>query len=126
MCGMFNIYLDGPTKIIKKWFQDNHLLSCLSPAELKLIQKPEQEITSQEMCDISWYVESLCALMWAGSIFDTLSPQKHVPDTQVNFVPNVEHGESPENFIKSIKLRPYGQLYKMRDLYYGFFMRKER
>jgi len=70
------------------------------------------------MCEIGWYVESLCALLWAGSIFKELSPQKHVPDTMVNFVPNIQNGDAAENFIKTIKLRSYSQLYKMMDLYY--------
>lgn len=118
VCGMFNIYLGAPTSTIKKWMEDNNLLPYLSDEEVALINKPENDISEREMCEIGWYVESLCALLWAGSIFDTLSPQKHVPDTMVNFVPNIQNDDAADSFIKTIKLRPYGQLYKILDLYY--------
>jgi hypothetical protein len=116
--GIFNIYLGAPTQRIKQWLEDNNLLSYLSAEENALINKSENDINEQEMCEIGWYVESLCALLWAGSIFKELSPQKHVPNTMVNFVPNIQNGDAAEDFIKIIRLRSYSQLYKMLDLYH--------
>lgn len=110
--------MGAPISTINKWLKENELLPYLSLEENTLINKNEKNLSEREMCDIGWYVESLCALLWAGSIFDTLSPQTHVPDTLVNFVPNIQKGDSADEFIKSIKVRSYRQLYKMLDLYY--------
>lgn len=118
VCGMFNIYMGAPTHVIKKWLEENELITDLSAEEIAIINKNESEISERELSEISWYIESLCAFLWAGSVLTELSPQKYVPDTLVNLLPNIQNGDSAEQFIKNIKIRSYGQIYQMLDLYY--------
>lgn len=41
-----------------------------------------------------------------------------MPDTLVNFLPDIQKGDAADQFIKSIKMRSYGEIYQMLDLYY--------
>ncbi|MBA4117679.1 MAG: hypothetical protein C0514_02125 [Candidatus Puniceispirillum sp.] len=116
--GLFQIYLRAPTQVIRTWFEKNRLMGYLSPNELELIEKHEDELCDQERCDLSWNVEAIYALLWAGSVFDTLDVQKYVPDTLVNVTPDIQENESADKLRRSIKTRPYAQIYKMLDLYY--------
>ena len=116
--GLFQIYLQAPTHVIRVWFEENRLMGCLSSNERELIEKHEDELCDQERCDLSWNVEAIYALLWAGSVFDTLDVQKYVPDTLVNYTPDLQVNERADELMGSIKTRPYAQIYKMLDLYY--------
>ena len=128
LCSMCNISRGAPTHIIKEWLKQNALLAHLSSEEEEILGKNEKDLTDQEMINLSWYVESLYAFLWAGSIFDTLPTTEHVPDTLVNFVPNIQKNEPAKSFIKSFKLRSYKQIYEILDLYYRahWFVRDAR
>jgi hypothetical protein len=116
--GLFNIYLGGPTDHIKKWLEENNLFGSLSEEEALLLSLENEKINEKDLIKLGWLVESLYALMWFGNIMDELNPEKHVPDTLVNFLPNIEKNESAATFIKQFKSRSYDALYQMLDLHY--------
>lgn len=75
VCGIFDIYMGAPTFAIKKWLEENELMMDLSEEEIVLINKNETELSDRELTEISWYIESLCAFLWAGSVINDLSPK---------------------------------------------------
>lgn len=118
LCAMYNISLDTPTLVIREWLEKNGLLDHLSFKEKEMLGKNEQDLTPQEMCNLSWYIESLHAFLWAGSVFETLPITQYFPETIFDFIPDIQKDEPAQAFIKSFKLRPYKQIYEMLDLHY--------
>lgn len=117
VCGLYHVYIGVLTKVIRRWLDDNGLMPHVSPEERILLQKSEADISAQEKCDLSWYVESLYALVWAGSIYDALDVEEYVPETLVNHTPNLQEDERADAFIGGLKIRSYNEIYKMLDLY---------
>ena len=118
VCAMYHVYIGVPTKMIRRWLDDNGLMPYVSPEEKILLQKSATDISDHEKCDLSWYVESLYALVWAGSIYDALDVEEYVPETLVNHTPNLQESERADAFIAGLTLRPYSEIYKMLDFYY--------
>ena len=118
VCALYHVYIGVPPKMISRWLDDNGLTPHVSLEEKAILQKSEGGLSAHEKCDLSWYVESLYALMWVGSIYDVLDMEEYVPDTLVNYTPNIQEGERADVFVATLNLRPYSEVYKMLDLYY--------
>lgn len=115
---MFSLYIGAPTSVIKKWLDDNNLLTYLSPKEHNLLNKHERDISKQEMNDLSWNIESIYALLWVGSIYKDLPLQTHAPDNLVKYLPNIKNNDSIKKFIENFKMRSFEEIYIALDLYY--------
>lgn len=115
----FNIYLGAPFEVIKRWLDEHQLLPYLSEHEKWILTHSNlEELEEKEMISLSWYVESLWALMWAGSHIENLDPEIPVEDTLVDLLPNLQKNEKGRDLTKKTKRRPYAEMYKMLDLYY--------
>lgn len=115
----FNIYLGAPFEVIKRWLEEHQLLPYLSEHEKWILTHTNlDELEEKEKISLSWYVESLWALMWAGSHIENLDPEAPAEDTLVNLVPNLEKNENGNILVKKTKRRSYAEIYKMLDRYY--------
>jgi hypothetical protein len=109
---------DAPASLIREWIVANGLTQSLSAAETALLRKETEELAEQERIDLSWSPEAICALMWAGGLLDGLPLGEEIPMEAFAPLPKVGQGESGQRFAGRVRLRPYAELYAMRDFYY--------
>ena len=118
MNAMINIAFNAPIEDIKKYINNNNLTSSLSDAEIAILALSQDTIEEQDKVNLHWYLESLWSLIWVMSKFDELSINKPIPDDMIDYCPNLQNEEGPEKFNQNIQLRPFEEVYSMRDLYY--------
>ena len=118
MNALLNIAFEAPVSVIRDWTQANSLATHLSSAEQVLLTKRNGELSDQENINLYWYIEALWALMWAGSLIPDLPIDQPVGDTMASLVPNLQEAEGTDKFAGVMRLRPYGEIYRMLDLYY--------
>ncbi|GMN08342.1 hypothetical protein MTsPCn5_37310 [Croceitalea sp. MTPC5] len=56
---LFQLHLQAPREIIKKWLEENGLLTSLNVKELKYLQTEYSELPEQTQTDIYWFVEAI-------------------------------------------------------------------
>lgn len=56
--------------------------------------------------------------MWAGSLTERLDPKEAIPDYMASLTPNLQKGEDGSKFISKMVLKPYEEMYIIRDLFY--------
>ena len=118
MNALLNIAFQAPVSVIRNWIEAHRLTPHLSDAERVILTKSNAELSEQESIDLYWYIESLWALMWAGGLIPDLPIDQPVGDNMASLAPNLQTNEGTDKFAEAIRLRPYGELFPMLDLYY--------
>lgn len=115
---LIQIYFQAPTDVVSNWIRQNRLDKFLTPSEIVLLTKTNDNISDQEKTNLFWLIEALWALMWVGSHVEELSPVVPVGETLAGMFPILKHNEEAEPFFETYNLKSYKDLYAMRDLYY--------
>jgi hypothetical protein len=118
MNALVNIAFEAPVDIIKNWIDKYNLAGHLSDFEKGILKKDNSELTELELGTLSWYLESLWALLWVTNMIKDLEAEKHVGDNLASLVPNLQHGENNDKIAKQNSLRSELEIYKMLDYYY--------
>jgi len=101
---------------IQGWINRNGLVRDLSNREFQIINK--NIISQQDLIDISWYQESLYAMLWSVNIVKDMnfpSDESNVTKYLQFLPPDVEIS----TFKKSLNLRGKDELLGELDLYYN-------
>ena len=109
---------EAPAPMLREWIVANGLTQALSPEEAALLRKESEELTEQERIELTWSPEAIAALLWAGGLLDGLPLDGELSMEAFGSLPTVGRGESGQAFRRRVRLRPYAELYAMRDLYY--------
>lgn len=118
MNAMLQLYFEAPVEIIDGWIYENGLEECVSPRESVLLSKPTDQLTHEEKLETYWYIEGLWALMWVGSLIDSLPFDRSVEDFMASLAPNLQLNEDGSKFQNNMRIRLYPEVFKMLDLYY--------
>ena len=113
-----NLAREAPVEAIRDYVAGDGLRPALTPRERDQLAKRTEDLTPQELINASWYDEAIYALAWAGGLMPSLPPDAGYARELLDVLPNVEHGESGRELRSRVRLRPYAELYAMRDLYY--------
>jgi hypothetical protein len=117
MNALINLAFEAPVDVVAEWIERHGLEKSLSKREQTILTKTQKKLSKQEKLDLHWYLESLWALMWAGSLVAKHDLTNGVPDSMVKLCPNLQKNEDGSKFQK-LKLRPYEKLYAELDLAY--------
>jgi hypothetical protein len=117
---LLHLYFRAPSPIIARWIDRESLRGALSVRESKILVKPTESLTEQERIDMYWYIEALWATLWATRLIDDMPFDHGVADFMATLCPNLERNEDGSKFRQRMELRPYAELYAMRDLSYRF------
>ena len=109
---------EAPASMLREWIAANGLTPSLSTNEAALLRKETEELTEQERNDVSWSPEAIAALLWAGGLLGRLALDEEVSMDVFRHLPTVGRGEGGAGFRRKVRLRPYAELYAMRDFYY--------
>jgi hypothetical protein len=118
MNAVINIAFEAPTHETKKWIIKHKLTKYLSESEQLIIDKPNDHLNNFELNSITWYLESLWALMWVVQMIETLDVQVPVSDNMAKLLPDLEQEEGNEKIENIECLRPELEIYTMLDYYY--------
>jgi hypothetical protein len=103
-------------KVIRQWIDSHKLGQFLTTHEASLLDA--HEIAEYDRNALAWSLDALWALMWAGSLFDSLDSTSPIPDQMYSMCPHVRDGEGPEKFADKMTIRPFDEFYRCLDLYY--------
>lgn len=115
---ILQIAFGAPVDVIASWIKANGLEASLSRRDQSTLNKQSSELTEQERTDISWYVEALWAMVWAGQLIENLSVDQPVGNNLASLLPNLQLNEDAGSFRRQFALRPVEQVYRMLDLYF--------
>jgi len=115
---MLQISFGAPVHVIASWIKANRLEGSLSRQDRSTLNKQPSELTEQEMTNISWYIEALWAMVWAGQLIENLSVDQPVGNNLASLLPNLQLNEDAGSFRRRFALRPFEQVYRMLDLYF--------
>ncbi|MCP2045812.1 DUF4272 domain-containing protein [Pontibacter sp. HSC-36F09] len=115
---IFQLHLEAPNRIIKKWIEDNELSDFLTSGEMKYLQSDYQDLPEQDQIDIYWYVEAIWTFAWIGGLHNKLTFNTGVEDSLASMTPKIEKNEPAESFIKKFKLRSRLEIFEMLDKFY--------
>lgn len=118
MNAMINIAFEAPTYIIDEWIKAQKLTVFLSETEQAILAKENEDLTTEEINSLMWYLEALWALMWLTGMVDKLEAEKHVGDNMAALLPNLEDGDTNEKLDRIQDIRPELEIYTMLDYYY--------
>jgi hypothetical protein len=118
MNAVINIAFDAPTHLIKNWIIQSKLTKHLAESEQLIIDKPNDHLGDIEVNSMSWYLESLWALMWVTKMIDSLEPTQKIGDSMASLLPDLEEGEGNQKIEKLDSLRSELEIYTMLDYYY--------
>ncbi|SHG20352.1 DUF4272 domain-containing protein [Pedobacter caeni] len=118
MNAMINIAFEAPTYIIDEWIKAQKLTVFLSEEEQQILAKENEDLTTEEVNLLMWYLEALWALMWLTGMVDKLEAEKHVGDNMASLLPNLEDGDTNEKLDSIQDIRPELEIYTMLDYYY--------
>jgi len=116
MNALVQIHFGAPIAVIRGWIEHNSLVRDLSARESAILRK--STVTEQESTDLSWTLEALWALAWAGSFIADIAIEQPVGDTLASFLPNLQVNESPDRFANAFRLRSAAEIYRKLDVYY--------
>lgn len=107
---------DVPARLLREWIVADGLTQSLSAEEAKLLEG--EPIEEQAKINLSWSLEAIYALLWAGGFTPSLPLDAGSEQEAFNALPRVLEDETGREFTRRVRLRPYAELYAMRDLYY--------
>ena len=118
MAGMVYIAHQAPTSVIREWIEEQNLYSFVTKFEKGILEKNQEEVTSQEILKIKWYVESHLALVWVLGVNKNLQVDKPVGDILIQMVPDVRKKQNFSTLkAKSLMLNEK-EIYEQADFYY--------
>lgn len=117
---LLQLAFGAPSHIIAGWIDRESLAQALTPKERAWLSKPTESLTEQERTDLFWYIEALWAILWATGLIDKLPFDSSAATTMASLCPDLQRNEDGAKFRQRMKLRPYAELYAMRDLAYRF------
>jgi len=118
LTALFQLHLQAPRNIIKKWLEENRLIDYLNEEELEYLETEYSELPEQNQIDIYWYVEAIWTFAWIGGFHNNLTLNTGVEDSLASLIPNIAKNESAEKFIAEFKLRNQVEIFEMLDKFY--------
>jgi uncharacterized protein DUF4272 len=115
---VIQIHFGAPAAVVAAWIDENGLTHGLSERERSILAESEDELDAQDITDLYWCIEALWALVWCGSLIEDLPVDQAVASSLASLVPNLQANEPAEAFRARFSLRPFGEIYRMLDLYY--------
>lgn len=117
MNALINIAFNAPVHVMADWIQRHGVDWALSPTEKEILRQTQDSLAEQDRINLHWYLESLWALMWAGSLVHALPFDEHVPDSMVTLVPNLQKNEDGSRF-GAFTMRSHDEIFRTLDLYF--------
>lgn len=118
LTALFQLHLQAPREIIKKWLEENGLLTSLNVEELKYLETEYSELPEQTQTDIYWFVEAIWTFAWVGGFHNNLTLNTGVEDSLATLIPNIAKNEPAKKFISEFKLRNQLEIFEMLDKFY--------
>ncbi|QTE21841.1 DUF4272 domain-containing protein [Polaribacter cellanae] len=118
LTALFQLHLQAPRDIIKKWLEENRLIDYLNEEELEYLETEYSELPEQTQIDIYWFVEAIWTFAWVGGIHNNLTLNTGVEDSLASLIPNIAKNEPAEKFISEFKLRNQIEIFEMLDKFY--------
>jgi len=118
LTALFQLHLNAPKEIIKKWIIDNKLENNLFENEQKYLEVNYIELTEQDQAKIYWFIEAVWTLAWVNGLHNKLTLNSGVDDNLADLIPNIAKDESASNFIKNFKTRKEKEVFEMLDKLY--------
>ncbi|TMM29680.1 DUF4272 domain-containing protein [Polaribacter aestuariivivens] len=118
LTALFQLHLQAPREVIKKWLDENGLLTHLNVEELEYLETEYSELTEQTQTDIYWFVEAIWTFAWIGGLHNNLTLNTGVEDSLATLIPNIAKNEPAEKFISNFKLRKKIEIFEMLDKIY--------
>lgn len=114
---VIQIAFNAPIDYIAEWIHVNGLDSYRTKRETDFLSGA-RVFSKQDEADYLWAIEALWSLMWAVGKFDNLDLDAQVPNNLAQCFPSLREFEPAGDFSSGIVVRPYVELYEMRDLYF--------
>lgn len=118
LTALFQLHLEAPRDIIKKWLEENGLMNYLTQEELGYLEAEYSELSKQTQIDIYWFVEAIWTFAWIGGFHNSLTLNTSVEDSLVSLIPNIAKNEPAEKFISEFKLRNKTEIFQHLDKFY--------
>jgi len=118
LTALFQLHLQAPRRVIKKWLDKNGLLTNLNVEELEYLETEYSELPEQTQTDIYWFVKAIWAFAWIGGFHNNLTLNTGVEDSLASLIPNIAKNEPAEKFISEFKLRNQVEIFEMLDKFY--------
>lgn len=118
LAALFQLYLQAPKDLIKKWLKENRLLDYLNEVESEYLETDYSELSEQTQIDIYWFVEAVWTFAWVGGLHNNLTLNTGVEDSLASLIPNIAKNEPVEKFISGFKLRNQFEIFEMLDKFY--------
>ncbi|NHF61616.1 DUF4272 domain-containing protein [Flavobacteriaceae bacterium TP-CH-4] len=115
---LFQLHLQAPRDIIKKWLEENGLMNYLNEEELEYLETEYSELPEQTQIDIYWFVEAIWTFAWIGGLHNNLTLNTGVEDSLATLIPNIAKNEPAKKFISEFKLRNQVEIFEMLDKFY--------
>ncbi|BFP43508.1 DUF4272 domain-containing protein [Flavobacteriaceae bacterium GF1] len=118
LTALFQLHLEAPKDIIKKWLKENGLMPYLNEEELGYLETEYFELPEQTQIDMYWFVEAIWAFAWIGGLHNNLTLNTGVEDSLATLIPNIAKNEPAEKFISDFRLRNQVEIFEMLDKFY--------
>jgi hypothetical protein len=118
LTALFQLHLQAPREVIKKWLDENGLLTNLNVEELEYLETEYSELPEQTQADIYWFVEAIWTFAWVGGLHNNLTLNTGVEDLLATLIPNIAKNEPAEKFISNFRLRKKIEIFEMLDKIY--------
>jgi len=118
LSALFQLHLQAPREIIKKWLEENRLVNYLNKEESEYLETDYTELPEQTQIDIYWFVEAIWTFAWIGGFHNNLTLNTGVEDSLASLIPNIAKNERAEKFISEFKLRNHLEIFEMLDKFY--------
>ena len=118
LTALFQLNLKAPKEIIKKWLEENGLITYLNKEELEYLETEYSELSEQTQIDIYWFVEAIWTFAWIGGLHNNLTLNTGVEDSLATLIPNIAKNEPAEKFISDFRLRNQLEIFEMLDKFY--------
>ncbi len=118
LMALFQLHLQAPRDIIKKWLEENRLVNYLTQEELEYLEVEYSELPEQTQIDIYWFVEAVWTFTWIGGLHNNLTLNTGVEDSLASLLPNIAKNEPAEKFISDFKMRNQLEIFEMLDKFY--------
>ena len=118
LTALFQLHLQAPREVIKKWLDENGLLTNLNVEELEYLETEYSELPEQTQADIYWFVEAIWTFAWVGGLHNNLTLNTGVEDLLETLIPNIAKNEPAEKFISNFRLRKKIEIFEMLDKIY--------